>query len=80
MSSCSRCLEEAHGLVVFVHGSGSSRFSPRNRYVAESLNEAGFATLLFDLLTAREDEIDARTEGMVLAATSAAAAPVLAPK
>ena len=51
----------AHGLVVFVHGSGSSRFSPRNRYVADSLNEAGLATLLFDLLDAREDEIDART-------------------
>ena len=51
----------ADGLVVFVHGSGSSRFSARNRYVAESLNEAGLGTLLFDLLTAREDEIDART-------------------
>lgn len=51
----------ALGLVVFVHGSGSSRFSTRNRYVAESLNAAGFATLLFDLLTAREEAIDART-------------------
>ncbi len=53
----------AHGIVLFSHGSGSSRFSPRNRYVARALGEAGLATLLFDLLTAREeleDEIDAR--------------------
>ena len=51
----------AHGLVVFAHGSGSTRFSPRNRYVAEYLNEVGLATLLFDLLTAREQEVDERT-------------------
>jgi putative phosphoribosyl transferase len=44
----------AHAVVVFAHGSGSSRFSPRNRAVAEALNAQGFATLLFDLLT--EDE------------------------
>jgi len=44
----------AHGLVVFVHGSGSSRHSPRNRMVAEVLQSRGFGTLLFDLLT--EDE------------------------
>lgn len=43
------------GLVVFVHGSGSSRHSPRNRYVATVLNQSGFATLLFDLLTPQED-------------------------
>ena len=43
--------EHPLGLVVFVHGSGSSRHSPRNRYVAEVLQEAGLATLLFDLLT-----------------------------
>ncbi len=43
------------GLVIFVHGSGSSRHSPRNRGVAQSLNELGFATLLFDLLTPEED-------------------------
>jgi putative phosphoribosyl transferase len=42
------------GLVVFAHGSGSSRFSPRNRFVAGMLNEAGLATLLFDLLTPDE--------------------------
>jgi putative phosphoribosyl transferase len=47
----------AHAVVVFVHGSGSSRFSPRNRAVAQALNKQRFATLLFDLLTA-EEEID----------------------
>lgn len=48
----------AKGLVMFVHGSGSSRHSPRNKYVAEFLNSAGLATLLFDLLTASEESID----------------------
>ncbi len=51
----------AKGLVVFVHGSGSSRFSPRNQYVASVLNDGGLATLLFDLLTADENEIDMLT-------------------
>ncbi|WP_252375205.1 dienelactone hydrolase family protein [Nonomuraea sp. KC401] len=45
----------ARGMVVFVHGSGSSRLSPRNRYVAGALNEAGLGTLLFDLLTPQEE-------------------------
>ncbi len=45
----------ATGLVVFAHGSGSSRHSPRNRYVAEVLQEAGLGTLLFDLLTTSEE-------------------------
>ena len=45
------------GIVLFAHGSGSSRFSPRNRYVAQVLQQAGFATLLLDLLTEEEDEI-----------------------
>ncbi len=49
--------DHAVGLVLFAHGSGSSRKSPRNRYVAEVLNEAGFATLLFDLLTEHEEQI-----------------------
>jgi putative phosphoribosyl transferase len=49
---------EAQGLVVFVHGSGSSRLSPRNRFVAEALNRAGLATLLFDLLTTQEERVD----------------------
>lgn len=49
------------GLVVFAHGSGSSRHSPRNRAVARSLERAGFATLLFDLLTPAEEEVDLRT-------------------
>lgn len=44
----------ARGLVIFAHGSGSSRHSPRNRYVASVLHEAGLGTLLFDLLTAQE--------------------------
>jgi pimeloyl-ACP methyl ester carboxylesterase len=48
--------EAAHGLVVFAHGSGSSRHSPRNNYVAEVLRDRGLATLLFDLLTEREDQ------------------------
>jgi dienelactone hydrolase len=46
------------GLVLFVHGSGSSRHSPRNQFVARVLHEAGLATLLIDLLTAREEEED----------------------
>lgn len=49
---------QAAGAVIFAHGSGSSRHSPRNRYVARRLREAGLATLLFDLLTAEEDEED----------------------
>ncbi len=48
--------ENAKGLVIFSHGSGSSRLSPRNRFVAEHLQRSGFATFLFDLLTQQEDE------------------------
>ncbi len=51
----------AHGLVIFAHGSGSSRRSPRNRLVAKALNEHGFATLLLDLLSDAEEEHDVRT-------------------
>ncbi|ELZ22883.1 hypothetical protein C477_03674 [Haloterrigena salina JCM 13891] len=47
--------EGSNGLVVFAHGSGSSRHSPRNNFVAERLRERGLGTLLFDLLTERED-------------------------
>jgi pimeloyl-ACP methyl ester carboxylesterase len=54
----------AAGVVAFAHGSGSSRFSPRNRAVAMTLNEAGLATLLFDLLTAQENELDAVTRAL----------------
>ncbi len=53
--------ENPRGFVVFVHGSGSSRYSPRNQFVAEMLQEGGLATLLFDLLTPYEEEIDLRT-------------------
>ncbi|HSH49276.1 MAG TPA: alpha/beta fold hydrolase [Halomonas sp.] len=49
------------GIVVFAHGSGSSRFSSRNQQVARDLSKQGFATLLFDLLTAEENRIDERT-------------------
>ncbi len=49
------------GIVIFVHGSGSSRFSPRNRYVAAELNKRGLATLLLDLLTEEEHRIDEET-------------------
>jgi putative phosphoribosyl transferase len=50
--------EEAPGLVLFAHGSGSSRHSPRNRYVAEILQGAGLGTLLMDLLTRDEEAVD----------------------
>ena len=53
--------EGAHELVVFAHGSGSSRLSPRNRQVAAALHEVGLGTLLMDLLTPEEERIDART-------------------
>ncbi len=51
----------ARGTVLFAHGSGSGRHSPRNRYVAEALRAAGLATLLIDLLTPDEEEEDLRT-------------------
>lgn len=51
----------ASGIVVFVHGSGSGRKSPRNQYVASQLRGAGFATLLFDLLTVSEEEAERYT-------------------
>ena len=53
--------EGAKGVVVFAHGAGSSRLSPRNRYVAEALREHGLGTLLFDLLTPEEEEADFTT-------------------
>jgi putative phosphoribosyl transferase len=53
--------KKARGLVLFAHGSGSSRRSPRNQAVAEVLRDAGLATLLFDLLTAEEEVEDAYT-------------------
>jgi putative phosphoribosyl transferase len=53
--------ETARGAVVFAHGSGSGRHSPRNRYVADELNRAGLATVLADLLTAEEEQLDLRT-------------------
>jgi len=65
---------QSKGLVVFAHGSGSSRFSPRNNYVAKILRQAGIGTLLMDLLTEQEDSayetrfnIDLLTERLLLA-------------
>jgi putative phosphoribosyl transferase len=56
-----RAPADARGLVVFAHGSGSSRFSSRNRAVAHSLEDRGLATLLMDLLTHDEEAVDMRT-------------------
>lgn len=53
--------ENALGLVIFAHGSGSSRLSPRNRFVAEHLQKEGFGTLLFDLLTQKEEQEELQT-------------------
>ena len=53
--------DNPRGIVLFVHGSGSSRFSPRNQFVAQQLHRAGLATLLIDLLTAHEEEEDRYT-------------------
>ncbi|HEX7022112.1 MAG TPA: dienelactone hydrolase family protein [Trueperaceae bacterium] len=52
---------DARGVVLFAHGSGSSRHSPRNRFVAERLNDGALTTLLMDLLTPEEEEVDLRT-------------------
>ena len=53
--------DKALGLVLFAHGSGSSRHSPRNQFVASKLNEKGMGTLLFDLMTAEEEELELNT-------------------
>lgn len=54
-------VDQAKGLVLFAHGSGSSRHSPRNQFVARTLNDAGLATSLFDLLTTEEESVDINT-------------------
>ncbi|MBD2100417.1 dienelactone hydrolase family protein [Leptolyngbya sp. FACHB-261] len=54
----------AIGVVLFAHGSGSGRYSPRNRFVAETLQAAGLATLLLDLLTTDEEAVDSRTRAL----------------
>ena len=54
----------ARGIIIFAHGSGSSRLSPRNRMVARHLQEAGFGTLLFDLLTRDEESLDNVTRAL----------------
>jgi dienelactone hydrolase len=53
--------DETRGIVLFAHGSGSGRHSPRNRHVAQALRQAGLATLLIDLLTPEEEEVDLQT-------------------
>jgi dienelactone hydrolase len=55
---------EAHGIVLFAHGSGSSRHSPRNQFVARVLQQSDFGTLLMDLLTEKEEAIDNQTREM----------------
>jgi putative phosphoribosyl transferase len=54
-------VDQTTALVLFAHGSGSSRHSPRNQFVASKLNDAGLSTLLFDLLTPEEELVDMRT-------------------
>lgn len=54
--------EQPRGVVVFAHGSGSSRLSPRNRWVAEGLQSAGLATVLLDLLTPEEEAVDRQSQ------------------
>lgn len=51
-------IEDSKNIIIFAHGSGSSRFSSRNIFVADILNKAGFSTFLFDLLTPEEETID----------------------
>jgi dienelactone hydrolase len=75
--------KRARGIVLFAHGSGSSRKSPRNRYVARRLHASGFGTLLFDLLTAAEQRTDATSRALrfdipLLAARLVAATRALA--
>src|SRR6266567_4184537 len=53
--------EKSSGLVLFAHGSGSSRHSPRNQFVARTLREAGVGTMLFDLMTAEEEQAETNT-------------------
>src|ERR1043166_3054850 len=53
--------EKAQSIVLFAHGSGSSRHSPRNQFVARTIQAVGIGTLLFDLLTKQEEAIDAQT-------------------
>lgn len=65
---------DAHGIVLFAHGSGSGRTSPRNQAVARALNRAGYATLLFDLLTPREERDRANVFDIPLLASRLVAA------
>ncbi len=66
--------DNARGVVIFAHGSGSSRHSPRNQFVARALRDAGLGTLLFDLLTAKEDRVYETRFAIDLLSTRLAAA------
>jgi putative phosphoribosyl transferase len=66
------------GVVMFAHGSGSSRLSPRNQAVARDLRGSGFGTLLMDLLTEEEEAEDARTGALRFGASTGAAAAIVA--
>ena len=57
--------KDTNGIIIFAHGSGSGRNSPRNKYVAEALQKDGLATLLVDLLTANEEESDTRAQNQL---------------
>ncbi len=57
--------DSPRGLIIFAHGSGSGRSSPRNRYIAKVLNDNGFATLLTDLLTSKEQESDIKSQNLI---------------
>jgi putative phosphoribosyl transferase len=59
-------VDDARGIVLFAHGSGSSRHSPRNQFVARSLQAMGLATLLFDLLNREEEALDLATHHLRL--------------
>jgi hypothetical protein len=68
----------ARGMVLFAHGSGSGRFSPRNRRVAANLNDSGIATLLVDLLTEEEEAVDSVTAPMIASVAHAAEVDAIA--
>jgi putative phosphoribosyl transferase len=61
LNGCIAVPADASGIVLFAHGSGSSRHSPRNRFVARALQDSGIGTLLFDLLTRAEEDTDLAT-------------------
>ena len=69
------CRQKARGLVIFAHGSGSNRLSPRNRHIADVLDQADLATLLVDLLTVEEEDTDATDRTAAVRHDAAGLAP-----